>query len=74
VSVIVDAQHGAVTPVRVLTHLPVVLGSMLARLVWRRWSKPAPDPTHTTAGKEDNRPAAQSITPNMMAMPAAIIA
>jgi hypothetical protein len=47
---------------------------MLARLVWRRWSKPAPDPTHTTAGKEDNRPAAQSITPNMMAMPAAIIA
>ncbi|MGH3644818.1 MAG: zf-HC2 domain-containing protein, partial [Mycobacterium sp.] len=52
VFVIVDAQHGAVTSVRILTHIPAALGALLALLVWRRWSKPAPDPTRTTVSEE----------------------
>jgi predicted anti-sigma-YlaC factor YlaD len=47
-----DAQHGAVTPARILTHVPAVLAALLALLVWRRWSKPAPDPTRRTASEE----------------------
>ena len=34
--VVADAMSGAVTATRVLTHLPVVLGAILATLVWRR--------------------------------------
>jgi predicted anti-sigma-YlaC factor YlaD len=34
--VIADAMAGAVTVTRVLTHGPVVLGAVLAVLVWRR--------------------------------------
>jgi predicted anti-sigma-YlaC factor YlaD len=33
--VIADAMSGEVTAMRVLTHLPVVLGAVLAFLVWR---------------------------------------
>lgn len=43
VYVVVDAVSGAVTTVRVLTHLPVVIGAVLATLVWR--STPVPGPT-----------------------------
>ena len=41
--VIVDAMDGAVTAARVLTHLPVVLGAILAALVWRDTATPGPD-------------------------------
>lgn len=44
VYVAVDATMGAVTPVRMLTHLPVLLGAILAILVWRDTSAPEPEP------------------------------
>ncbi|WP_018601448.1 zf-HC2 domain-containing protein [Mycobacterium sp. 155] len=44
VYVAVDATMGAVTPVRMLTHLPVLLGAILAVLVWRDSSAPGPEP------------------------------
>ncbi|MET0456186.1 MAG: zf-HC2 domain-containing protein [Mycobacterium sp.] len=40
VYVVVDAMSGAVTATRVLTHIPVVLGAVLACLVWRRAPRP----------------------------------
>ena len=45
VYVVTDALAGLVTVDRVLTHLPVVAGAVLALLVWRRCapSTPAPD-------------------------------
>ena len=43
VYVAVDATMGAVTPVRMLTHLPVLLGAILAILVWRDTSAPEPE-------------------------------
>ena len=42
--VAVDATTGAVTPVRILTHLPVLVGAVLAVLVWRRSAEPGPEP------------------------------
>ncbi len=44
VYVAVDATMGAVTPVRMLTHLPVLLGAILAVLVWRDASTSGPEP------------------------------
>ena len=44
VYVVVDALAGAVTPQRVLSHLPVLLGAVLAVLVWRRAAVPPPTP------------------------------
>ncbi len=41
--VVADAMSGAVTATRVLTHVPVVLGAILAILVWRRATSPRPD-------------------------------
>lgn len=41
--VVADAMSGAVTAMRVLTHLPVVLGAILAILVWRQTSAPRPE-------------------------------
>jgi predicted anti-sigma-YlaC factor YlaD len=41
--VVADAMSGAVTATRVLTHLPVVLGAILAILVWRRTTSPRPE-------------------------------
>lgn len=41
--VISDAVSGAVTPTRVLTHLTVVLGAILAILVWRGTGSPRAD-------------------------------
>jgi predicted anti-sigma-YlaC factor YlaD len=41
--VVIDAMDGAVTAARVLSHVPVVLGAILAVLVWRRSATPGPD-------------------------------
>lgn len=41
--VVADTMSGAVTAARVLTHLPVVLGAVLAILVWRRTTGPRPE-------------------------------
>jgi predicted anti-sigma-YlaC factor YlaD len=43
VYVIADAVSGAVTTARMLSHLPVVIGAVLAVLVRRSSSRPAPD-------------------------------
>lgn len=40
--VVADAISGAVTVTRVLSHLPVVLGAVLAILVWRHTTSPRP--------------------------------
>ncbi len=42
--VVVDALSGAVTTARVLTHLPVLIGAVLAIVVWRTSSGPRPAP------------------------------
>jgi predicted anti-sigma-YlaC factor YlaD len=44
VYVVVDAVSGAVTAARMLTHLPVVIGAVLAIMVWRSSSAPRPTP------------------------------
>ncbi|MGB7360654.1 MAG: zf-HC2 domain-containing protein [Mycobacterium sp.] len=41
--VVADAMSGAVTAARVLTHLPVVVGAVLAILVWRHSTSPRPE-------------------------------
>lgn len=45
VYVVVDALSGTVTLARILTHVPVVLGAVLAILVWRSSDTPAPKPS-----------------------------
>lgn len=52
VYVVADAVSGAVTATRVLSHLPVSIGAVLAVLVWRAASRsrPAPD---TAAAKPE---------------------
>lgn len=45
VYVTADAMSGAVTLTRVLSHLPIVAGAVLAMLVWRRTTEPEPTPT-----------------------------
>ncbi len=40
--VVADAMAGAVTATRIATHLPVVLGAVLAILVWRLAHRPRP--------------------------------
>jgi predicted anti-sigma-YlaC factor YlaD len=52
VYVVVDALSGAVTTARILTHLPVVVGAVLAILVWRRSSPPRRTPDED-AGEPD---------------------
>ena len=42
--VIHDAMAGVVTTVRILSHLPVVLGAVMALWVWRRSDTSPPDP------------------------------
>jgi predicted anti-sigma-YlaC factor YlaD len=41
--VVADALSGGVTAARVLSHLPVVLGAILAILVWRTTTGPRPE-------------------------------
>jgi predicted anti-sigma-YlaC factor YlaD len=50
--VIVDALSGAVTTARVLTHLPVVVGAVLAIVVWRTSLGPRRSPDEV-AGEPD---------------------
>ena len=45
VYVVSDAVAGAVTPGRVLSHLPVLLGAVLAVLVWRHAAATPPTPS-----------------------------
>lgn len=42
VYVVADGLSGAVTPGRVLSHLPVLVGAVLAALVWRDTAAPPP--------------------------------
>jgi predicted anti-sigma-YlaC factor YlaD len=49
VYVVVDALSGAVTTARMLTHLPVVIGAVLAIMVWRSSSTPRPTPQAVAA-------------------------
>ncbi len=49
VYITVDGLSGAVTLVRVLTHLPVVLGAIFSLLVWRDESKSGPTPESSAA-------------------------
>ncbi len=44
VYVVVDALSGAVTTTRILTHIPVVIGAVLATMVWRSIAAPRPAP------------------------------
>jgi len=44
VYVVADAASGAVTSTRLLTHLPTVIGAVLAIMVWRNDRMPAPAP------------------------------
>lgn len=43
VYVVADAMSGAVTATRVLTHGPLVIGAILAVLVWHRDPRPRPE-------------------------------
>ena len=52
VYVAVDALSGAVTVFRMLTHLPVVLGAIVATMVWRGDSGPGPTPDGAVAESE----------------------
>lgn len=42
--VIADSLSGAVTTTRIVTHLPLVVGAVLATMVWRGTSAPGPAP------------------------------
>lgn len=52
VYIVVDALSGAVTVARILTHLPVVIGAVLAILVWRGDSAPSRAPDGVAAEPE----------------------
>ena len=56
VYVVVDASAGAVTPGRVLSHLPVLLGAIVALLVWRRAPAPPPAPRQAAQGSDITLP------------------
>jgi len=47
--VVMDSLSGAVTTARVLTHLPVLIGAVLAIVVWRTNSGPRPTPDEVAA-------------------------
>jgi predicted anti-sigma-YlaC factor YlaD len=49
VYVVVDSLSGAVSAMRILTHIPVVIGAVLALLVWRSSDPPQPVPAKTAA-------------------------
>lgn len=46
VYVVADALAAAVTPGRVLSHLPILLGAVFAALVWRHAASSPPSPGH----------------------------
>jgi predicted anti-sigma-YlaC factor YlaD len=47
--VVADSVAGAVTPLRVISHVPVLVGAALAILVWRRERSPHRDPHQAAA-------------------------
>jgi predicted anti-sigma-YlaC factor YlaD len=49
VHVVVDSLSGTVTAMRILTHIPVVIGAVLAILVWRSSDPPQPLPAKVAA-------------------------
>lgn len=53
VYVVVDALSGAVTVTRMLTHVPVVLGAVLAIMVWRGNAPPRSAPDKAAGGEPD---------------------
>lgn len=51
--VVADAVAGAVTPLRVISHVPVLVGTALSVLVWRRERSPHPDPRGAAADEDE---------------------
>jgi predicted anti-sigma-YlaC factor YlaD len=51
--VIADALADAVTPIRMLSHLPALAGTVLAVLVWRDARRPQPGPCVETSRGPD---------------------
>lgn len=51
---IIDTDEGRITIDRPLTHLPVVVGAVLALLVWRRDRPDGPRPDRTGLGDADD--------------------
>ncbi len=51
--VFADMLSGAVTPLRILSHVPVLLGAVLAVLVWRSTGSPQPGPANRAAAELD---------------------
>ncbi|QNJ96536.1 zf-HC2 domain-containing protein (plasmid) [Mycolicibacterium fluoranthenivorans] len=49
VYVVIDAANGVISPVRELGHIPVLVGAVLALLVWRGTRSPGPAPLGTGA-------------------------
>ncbi len=66
--VVTDALAGAVTPLRVISHVPVLAGTVLAVLVWRRERSPYPDP-QAVAAAPDNTAATDSDYVGDLALP-----
>jgi predicted anti-sigma-YlaC factor YlaD len=56
VYVAVDALDGAVSPERMASHLPVVIGAVLAIMVWRSCPVPSPEPKGESAEEEIRLP------------------
>ena len=54
--VVADALAGAVTPERVMSHLPILLGAVFAALVWRRETLSPPSPDHAQRQLEIDLP------------------
>jgi len=50
--VVADSLAGTVTAARILSHLPVLLGTALAVLVWQHSGRRTPDPQGSTASDE----------------------
>lgn len=61
VYVVTDAVQGVVSPVRELGHLPVLVGAVLALLVWRGTRQPRPAPRGAGALDGDGNPALYAV-------------
>ena len=67
--VVADAFAGAVTPLRVISHVPVLAGTVLAILVWRRERSLHPDPHAAAATGPDDTVATDSAAVDDVALP-----
>ena len=54
--VVADALAEAVTPERVMSHLPILLGAVFAALVWRHEASSPPSPDHAQRQLEIDLP------------------